>query len=67
MAEVIKGDKTRKPKAREAEIVLAAMEERMSAITRDDANEFHFARLDVLIDELKRALNRRNGKQEEAE
>jgi len=67
MAEIIKGDKTRKPKAREAEVVLAAMEERLAAITRDEANEFHFARLDVLMDELKRALNRRNGKQEEGE
>ena len=67
MAEVIKGDKTRKPKARDAEIVLAAMEERIGAMVRDDTNEWHFARLDVLMDELKRALNRRNGKQEEGE
>ena len=54
-------EKTRKPKARQTDIVVGAISERVSMLRQItvDSNGFltiHCDRLDVLLDELKRSL-----------
>lgn len=61
-----KDRRQRKSPARHRDVVIAAIEERMCIIVRDDANEVHLRRLEELIDELKRAL-KGNSKPEDEE
>jgi len=57
----------RKPKARAAEVVIGALEERISMIeVTPDAND-HLVRIMELFDELKRSLNGNRSEEEAAE
>ena len=49
--------RTRKPRARNPQIVMAALQERLNCIPIDDGNSFHIIRINELLDELNRAMN----------
>ena len=52
-------EKTRRPKARHRDVVIAAMEERLTMF----ADPIHVPRMLELLDELKRSIGRDNGKE----
>lgn len=49
--------RTRKPKARNPQIVMAALQERLNCIPIDDSNSFHIIRINELLGELTRAIS----------
>lgn len=52
-----KEKRPRKPRARHRDVILAALEERLSMIRMDDLNGEHVRRVKELIDELNRSLS----------
>ena len=49
--------RVRKPRARNPQIVMAALQERVNCIPVNDGNSFHLIRIGELLEELNRAMS----------